>query len=210
MTTERREPLILLLVALALLVLSGIGPTDRLTWYLEVAPVAIGIVVLPIIWRRFPLTPLLCRLLLIHGAILLLGGHYTYAQVPAGFWFQDAFELSRNHYDRLGHLAQGFVPAILAREILIRRSPLAGTRWLGFVVVSICLAFSAFFELFEWWVSLLAGARGDAFLATQGDIWDTQWDMFMALIGAVAALLALAKLHDRQLAALERGHGRSL
>ena len=174
------------------------------------APVAIGIAVLPFTWRRFPLTPLLCRLLLIHGAILLLGGHYTYAQVPLGFWFQDLFELSRNHYDRLGHLAQGFVPAILAREILVRRSPLAGTGWLGFVVLSICLAFSAFFELFEWWVSLLAGARGDAFLATQGDIWDTQWDMFLALIGAIAALATLHRLHDRQLAALERGHGRSV
>jgi len=201
-TTARREPVVLLLVTVALLVLSGIGPTDRMTWWLEVAPVIIGIGLLLATWRRFPLTPLLCRLLFIHAAILMLGGHYTYAQVPLGFWFQDLFDLGRNHYDRLGHLAQGFVPAILAREILIRRSPLGGTRWLGFVAVSICLAFSALFEMFEWWVSLLAGARGDAYLATQGDVWDTQWDMFLALIGATLAIATLARLHDRQLAGL--------
>lgn len=199
----RREPLVLLITAAILLVLSGISPTDRLTWYLEVAPVAIGIVVLPLTWRRFPMTPLLCRLLFIHGAILLLGGHYTYAQVPLGFWFQDLFDLSRNHYDRLGHLAQGFVPAILAREILIRRSPVRGTRWLPLFVTSVCLAFSAFFELFEWWVALLLGMDADAFLATQGDPWDTQWDMFLALIGALAAQLSLARLHDRQIERLE-------
>jgi putative membrane protein len=208
MTIARREPLVLLLVTVALLILSGIGPTDRLTWYLEVAPVVIGIVVLLATWRRFPLTPLLCRLLFIHAAILMLGGHYTYAQVPLGFWFQDLFDLGRNHYDRLGHLAQGFVPAILAREILIRRSPLNGSRWLGFIAVSICLAFSALFEMFEWWVSLLAGAEGDAYLATQGDVWDTQWDMFLALIGAIAAQASLARLHDRQLASLDAESGR--
>ena len=215
MTTARREPLVLLLVAIALLILSGIGPTDRLTWWLEVAPVIIGVIVLLATWWRFPLTPLLCRLLFIHAAILMLGGHYTYAQVPLGFWVQDLLDLSRNHYDRLGHLAQGFVPAILAREILIRRSPLGleqhrGTRWLGFIVVSICLAFSALFEMFEWWVSLLAGARGDAYLATQGDIWDTQWDMFLALIGAIVAVATLARLHDRQLARLEGAHDRGI
>lgn len=210
MTTARREPLILLLVAVALLIFSGIGPTDRLTWYLEVAPVVIGVVLLLATWQRFPLTPLLCRLLFIHAAILMLGGHYTYAQVPLGFWFQDLFDLSRNHYDRFGHLAQGFVPAILAREILIRRSPLGGTRWLPLFVTSVCLAFSALFEMFEWWVSLLAGAAGDAFLATQGDIWDTQWDMFLALVGAIAAQAILARLHDRHLARLREDHGRGV
>lgn len=207
MTTARHEPLVLLLAAVALLILSGIGPTDRMTWALEVAPVVIGVGLLLATWRRFPLTPLLCRLLFIHACILMLGGHYTYAQVPLGFWFQDLFDLSRNHYDRLGHLAQGFVPAILAREILIRRSPLGlpahrGTRWLPLFVTSVCLAFSALFEMFEWWVSLLAGAKGDAYLATQGDIWDTQWDMFLALIGAIVAQATLWRLHDRQLARL--------
>lgn len=207
--TARREPLILLLAAVALLVLSGIGPTDRMTWWLEVAPVIIGVGLVIATWRRFPLTPLLYRLLFIHAAILMLGGHYTYAQVPLGFWLQDLLDLSRNHYDRLGHLAQGFVPAILAREILIRRSPLGlpahrGTRWLPLFVTSVCLAFSALFEMFEWWVSILAGARGDAYLATQGDVWDTQWDMFLALLGALAAQVTLWRLHDRQLARLEK------
>lgn len=210
MTLQHREPLALLLATVALLALSGFGPTDRLTWYLEVAPVAIGVPLVLLTWRRFPLTPLLYRLLFIHAAILMLGGHYTYAQVPLGFWFQDLFDLSRNHYDRLGHLAQGFVPAILAREILIRRSPLDGSRWLSFVAVSICLAFSAFFELFEWWVALALGMDADAYLATQGDPWDTQWDMFLALVGAIAALLTLAKLHDRQIAGLEGEHGRGV
>ena len=203
MTAKRREPVVLLLVAIALLVLSGIDPTDRLTWYLEISPVVIGIVVLLATWRRFPLTPLLCRLLFVHACILMLGGHYTYAQVPAGFWFQDLFDLSRNHYDRLGHLAQGFVPAILAREVLMRRSPVAGTRWLPLFVTSVCLAFSAFFELFEWWVALILGVGADAFLATQGDPWDTQWDMFLALIGAITAQAVLWRLHDRHLAALK-------
>jgi putative membrane protein len=207
MTIHRREPLVLLLAAVALLIVSGIGPTDRMTWWLEVAPVILGVVLLLATWRRFPLTPLLYRLLFVHACILMLGGHYTYAQVPLGFWFQDLFDLGRNHYDRLGHLAQGFVPAILAREILIRRSPLGlkqfrGSRWLPLFVTSVCLAFSALFEMFEWWVSLLAGAAGDAFLATQGDIWDTQWDMFLALIGAIVAQATLWRLHDRQLARL--------
>lgn len=203
MRVARREPVVLLLAAVVLLVLSGIDPTDRLTWYLEVSPVVIGIVVLLFTWRRFPMTPLLCRLLFIHAAILIVGGHYTYAKVPLGFWFQDLFDLTRNHYDRLGHLAQGFVPAILAREILVRCSPLAGTWWLPLFVTSVCLAFSAFFELFEWWVALVLGMDADAFLATQGDPWDTQWDMFLALIGAIAAQASLARLHDRQVAKLE-------
>lgn len=208
MTIKRREPIVLLLVTAVLLILSGVRPTDRMTWWLEVAPVIIGMILLLATWRRFPLTPLLCRLLFIHACILMLGGHYTYAQVPLGFWFQDLFDLSRNHYDRLGHLAQGFVPAILAREILKRRSPLGldelhGNRWLPLFVTSVCLAFSALFEMFEWWVALLAGARGDAYLATQGDIWDTQWDMFLALIGAIAAQATLWRRHDRQLAWLK-------
>jgi len=199
---RRYERLVLLALALAILVISGIGPADRLTWVLEVLPVMIGVVALVATGRRWPLTPLLYRLLFVHAVILMVGGHYTYAQVPIGFWVQDWFDLARNHYDRLGHLAQGFVPAILAREILSRWSPLADSSWLPVLVVSVCLAFSAFYELTEWWAALAAGEAADAFLGTQGDIWDTQWDMFLALIGAVLSLLILSRTHDRQLARL--------
>ncbi len=190
--------------ALALCV-SGIGPVDRLTWLLEVFPVLLGAPFLVWSRARFPLTPVLYRLLFLHALILILGGHYTYAQVPLGFWVQDSFDLARNHYDRLGHLAQGFVPAILAREILLRRSPLVPGRWLFLVVTSVCLAFSAFYEMLEWWGALLWGASADAFLATQGDVWDTQWDMFLALLGALAAQLTLGRVHDRALAGLPGG-----
>jgi putative membrane protein len=195
-----REPLLLLLVALAALVASGVAPHDRATWVLEVLPVAIGAPLLVATRGRFPLTPLLYRLLFLHALILVLGGHYTYARVPAGFWLQDLLDLSRNHYDRLGHVAQGFVPAILAREILLRTSPLRPGRWLFFLVTCVCLAFSAFYELLEWWAALAAGSAADAFLATQGDVWDTQWDMFLALCGALASQLLLAGVHGRQLA----------
>ena len=201
-TIERRwprEPDALLVGALAMLAISGFGPADRLTWVLEVLPVMIGAPLLAATYRRWPLTPLLYRLLFLHAVILMVGGHYTYAEVPVGFWVQDWFELSRNHYDRLGHLAQGFVPAILAREILSRWSPLTGSRWLPVLVVSVCLAFSAFYELAEWWAALAVGEAADAFLGTQGDVWDTQWDMFLALTGAVLSLLLLSRLHDRQL-----------
>ena len=196
------EVKVLLGLATAALVVSGIGPKDGLTWFFETLPIMLGVVLL--IWtrRRFPLTPLLYRLLFLHALILALGGHYTYAEVPLGFWLQDLLDLSRNHYDRLGHVAQGFVPAILVREILVRRSPLAGSRWLPVLTVSVCLAFSAFYELLEWWAAVALGADADAFLATQGDPWDTQWDMFLALSGALAALLLLTRLHDRQLARL--------
>lgn len=199
-----REPLILLAICLAALLVSGIDPYDRTTWWLEVFPVLLGIPLLLASYRRVPLTPLLYRLLLIHALILILGGAYTYARVPLGFWAQELFDLSRNHYDRLGHFAQGFVPAILTREILLRRSPLRQGKWLFFLVASVCLAFSACYEFLEWWTALLAGEEAEAFLATQGDVWDTQWDMFLALIGALCAQLLLAKNHDRQLAQLPR------
>jgi putative membrane protein len=195
-----REQVVLLMLWLLALVASGIGPTDRLTWLMEVLPVLIAIPLLIATRRRFPLTPLLYRLIFLHGLILMLGGHYTYAQVPLGFWLQDAFDLSRNHYDRIGHFAQGFVPAILAREILLRTTPLRPGAMLFFLVTSVALAFSAFYELIEWWTAEAIGAGADAFLATQGDVWDTQWDMFLALIGALAAQLLLARVHDRQLA----------
>ena len=150
--------------------------------------------------RRFPLTPRLYTLLAVHACILMVGGKYTYAEVPAGFWVSDALGLARNHYDRLGHFAQGFIPAILAREILVRTSPLRGSRWLPFVVVAFCLAFSAFYEMIEWWTAVLAGASSTAFLGTQGDVWDTQWDMFLATCGAIVAIATLSRVHDRALA----------
>jgi putative membrane protein len=194
----------LLAATMAALVYSAIAPHDRMTWAMEVSWVVIALPVLVATHGRFPLTPLLYRLLFVHALILILGGAYTYARVPLGFWFADLFDLTRNHYDRLGHLAQGFVPAILAREILVRCSPLAGSRWIPVVVVSMCLAFSAFFELIEWWSALILGAGADAFLATQGDPWDTQSDMACALIGAIAALALLGRLHDRHLSRLMR------
>jgi putative membrane protein len=195
----RREPGVLLALCVAALVVSAIGPYDRLTWLLEVVPVLIGIPILVATRRRFPLTPLLYRLLFLHALILIVGGHYTYARVPVGFWVQELLDLSRNHYDRLGHLAQGFVPAILAREIMRRKLPAVTGAWLFGLVVAVCLAFSAFYELIEWWSALLGGEAADSFLGTQGDVWDTQWDMFLALCGAVAGQLSLARVHDRQL-----------
>ena len=199
------EPALLLAVTATALVLSGIAPYDRLTWAMEVSWVAVALPVLVATRRSFPLTPLLYRLLCLHALILIVGGYYTYARVPLGFWAADLFGFTRNHYDRLGHLSQGFIPAILAREILVRRSPLAGSRWLPVVVVSLCLAFSAFFELIEWTSALVLGADAAAYLATQGDPWDTQADMLCALLGAIAALALLSRLHDRQLRNLRTG-----
>ena len=203
-----REPRVLLVVGAIALAVSGVAPHDRLTWLLEVAPILIAVPVLIATARRFPLTPLAYRLIFLHALILMLGGHYTYAEVPLGDWAADALGLARNPYDRLGHLAQGFVPAIVVREILIRRSPLRPGKWLAFLVVCVCLAISAAYELVEWWSALLGGENADAFLGTQGDQWDTQWDMFTALVGAVAALALLGRLHDRQIARLEaQSHG---
>jgi len=198
-----REPRALLVVGAIALAISGGAPHDRLTWLLEVAPILIAVPVLIATARRFPLTPLAYRLIFVHALILMVGGHYTYAEVPLGDWVADALGLARNPYDRLGHLAQGFVPAVVVREILIRRSPLRRGKWLAFLVACVCLAISAAYELVEWWSALLGGERADAFLGTQGDQWDTQWDMFMALVGAVAALAVLGRLHDRQLERLE-------
>jgi putative membrane protein len=198
-TLSSREPLVLLVLTGLVLVVSGIGPFDRLTWWLEVAPVLIGAPILVATFSQSRLSPLLYRLLFLHAVILMVGGHYTYARVPAGFWVQEWFDFSRNHYDRLGHLAQGFVPAILAREVLIRWSPLRRGRWLSLFVICMCLAFSAFYELLEWWAALIGGASSESFLGTQGDVWDTQWDMFLALIGAITALFVLSRTHDRSL-----------
>jgi putative membrane protein len=184
----------------AVLVWSDIAPHDRFTWFLEVAPVLIGVPILVYVWPTFRLTRLVCTLLWIHAIILVVGGKYTYAEVPLGFWLRDMFGFARNHYDRIGHFAQGFVPAMLAREILIRRSPLRGSRWLPFVAVCFCLAFSALYELIEFWTALSTGEAAEAFLGTQGDVWDTQWDMQMALLGAVVALATLSRTHDGELA----------
>jgi putative membrane protein len=198
----RRYPLALLAVVVAVLVWSGIAPKDRFTWLMEVFPVLIAVPLLLATRSRFPLTPLAYTLIAIHCCILMVGGKYTYAEVPFGFWMERAFGFARNHYDRIGHFAQGFVPAIVAREILVRTSPLKGSRWLPFLVLCFCMAFSAFYEFIEWWTALATGAAADAFLGTQGDPWDTQWDMLMATIGAITALVTLSRVHDRQLAQL--------
>ncbi|MBI2213387.1 MAG: DUF2238 domain-containing protein [Acidobacteria bacterium] len=189
---------LLLLVVLAF-AWSAIGPHDYFTWFLEVAPVIIGAMILIPTYRRFTLTDLLYALLAIHAVILIVGGHYTYAEVPLGHWVKELLGLERNHYDRLGHFAQGFVPAILAREMLLRREVVRGRGWLFAVVVSICLAFSALYELVEWSVAAMTGTAAEAFLGTQGDVWDTQKDIALALVGAVIAQLTLGRLHDRQL-----------
>jgi putative membrane protein len=189
-----------LLAAWALLfALTAWAPRDRFTWFLEAVPAIAAVVILAGLYPRSRLTPLALVLVTVHCAILMVGAKYTYAEVP---WFndlRDAFGLSRNYYDRVGHFAQGVVPAVLAREILLRNAVLARGRWLFFLVTCVCLAISAFYELFEWWVAVASGQAADAFLGTQGDPWDTQWDMFTALCGAIAAQATLSRLHDRQL-----------
>jgi len=197
---RRPEVIVLLAIGAGLLLWSGIAPRDRTTWVLEVFPIFVVVPLLFATASRFPLTPLAYRLIFVHALILMLGGHYTYAEVPLGFWMEHVFGFTRNHYDRIGHLAQGFVPAIVAREILIRRSPLRPGRWLFFLVLSVCLAISACYEFVEWWAALIGGSSAEAFLGTQGDPFDTQSDMFMALIGSAVAQLLLARVHDRQIA----------
>jgi len=182
------------------LVWSAARPHDYFTWWLEVFPALIGVALLIATAHRFPLTPLLYVLLFLHALILMIGGHYTYAEVPLGFWMQRTFDLARNDYDRIGHFAQGLVPAIIAREILIRRDVVRRRGWLFVIVVAICLAISALYELLEWQVAIRTGSKGDAFLGTQGDVWDTQEDMATAFVGAITALLLLSRLHDRQIA----------
>lgn len=196
--TQRLAGGLLIVVAVAL-VASGIAPYDRLTWFLEVLPVLIAAPLLVATHRVFPLTPLAYWLIGIHSLILILGGHYTYARVPLGFWIQDWFDFSRNHYDRIGHLMQGFGPAIIIRELLLRTSPLAPGKWLFTIVLFTVLGVSATYEFIEWWAALAGGHAADEFLGTQGDPWDTQSDMFLALIGATVAITTLARAHDEQL-----------
>lgn len=202
MNGRRWDPVVLLELLGLALIFSGIAPKDRFTWLLEVAPIFVGVPILVATYRRFPLTPLAYRLIFVHALILMVGGHYTYAEVPLGYWMKDAFGFARNHYDRIGHFAQGFVPAILAREILLRKTPLKSRGWVFFLVTCVCLAISACYEFVEWGTAVLTGSKADAFLGTQGDPWDTQWDMLWAVIGAVTSQVLLARAHDRQLAAL--------
>ncbi len=198
-----RELLTLLAVLIGVTVWSWIEPFDRPTWWMESLPVFIGLMVLVPTHTRFPLTRLVYYLLFFHAVLLLVGGHYTYARVPFGFWIQDLLDFSRNPYDRLGHIVQGFVPALVAREVFLRKHVLQRDAWLFFLVVCFCLAFSAFYELLEWWTAVFAGDGSIDFLGVQGDIWDAQWDMMLALIGAIAAQVLLGKTHDRQLAKLQ-------
>jgi len=195
-------------IFLGVLIWSGIGPKDTVTWGLEVFPAVLGGVILWVTRERFPLTPLVYLLILVHCVVLMVGGHYTYAEVPLGEWFREAFDGTRNNYDKLGHFVQGFIPVLIARELIIRLRVFNSVRWRDFFVVCFCLAFSAFYELIEWWVALLSDEAADAFLGTQGYVWDTQSDMGWALFGAIAGLLLLSKLHDRQLR--ERGYLRQV
>jgi len=199
----RKEPAVLLVLGALALAASAVNAYDRVTWILEIFPIVLGVPLLIATRHRFPLTPLVYRLLFLHALILMLGGHYTYARVPLGFWVRDLLGLARNHYDRLGHFAQGFVPAILAREILLRRGVVRRGGLLFFLVTCVCLSLSAVYEFVEWGSAVLGGSAADEFLGTQGDTWDTQWDMLCALIGALTAQLILSRMHDREIARLE-------
>ncbi len=207
MQNERYSQSYFFLILLAILSLvfawSAISPLDRFTWWLEVLPVLIALPLLVFTYPRFQFTHLAYNLILVHAIILMVGGHYTYAEVPAFNWLRDAFDLSRNYYDRVGHLAQGFVPAIITREILLKQSPLKQGRWLFFIVSCICLSISVCYEFIEWWVAIASGTDAEAFLGTQGDVWDTQWDMFLALLGALSAQVLLSKLHDKQMSEMQ-------
>ncbi|MGA5301758.1 DUF2238 domain-containing protein [Nucisporomicrobium flavum] len=198
----RREPAVLLAVGLVALAISAVGAKSIGTWFLEVAAAIVAAVILVATYRRLPLSPLAYRLILAHALILMVGGHWTYAEVPAGDWVRDTLGLARNPYDRLGHFAQGFVPAIVAREVLLRRTPLRPGAWLAALVMCVVMAFSATWELFEWLSAVIGGSAADDFLGTQGDVWDTQWDMFCAGLGAATSLLLLTRLHDKQLRTL--------
>jgi len=199
MQSSRNFFLVLLTVLSVVFIWSAIAPLERLTWWLEIFPILIALPILFLSYKNFQFTRLAYVLILVHAIILLVGGHYTYAEVPLFNWLRDTFELSRNYYDRVGHLAQGFVPAIITREILLKKSPLVSGRWLFFIICCICLSISVIYEFIEWWTAVLEGGAADAFLGTQGDVWDTQWDMFCALIGAITAQLLLVKMHDRQM-----------
>jgi putative membrane protein len=203
MLPEQKHTLLLLLGGFAIvLAWSAIHPHDYFTWALEVFPAILALAALAITYRRFQFTTFVYSLILLHACILFVGGHYTYAEVPLFNWIRDHFHLARNHYDRLGHFAQGFVPALVAREVLLRRKIVLQRGWLFFIVLSICLAISAAYELLEWRVAVASGSAADAFLGTQGDPWDTQEDMAAAVIGALTALLLFSRRHDRLIAGM--------
>jgi len=197
MKKENMAPIIFLGLALFILAFSLIVSNDRFTWVLEVFPILIGLPILLLTYKKLKLTDFVYALLVVHSAVLAVGGIYTYAEVPLGFWMQDWFGFARNHYDRIGHIAQGFFPAILIREVLLQTSPLRKGKWLVFIVISICLAISALYELIEFGYAISTGETAESFLGSQGDIWDAQWDMLFALIGSIASLLLLQKVHDR-------------
>lgn len=199
----RKELIAWLIIFCTVLLWSVINPHDLFTWFLEVLPALIGLAILAMTRKRFPLTRLTYWLILLHAVILMVGGHYTYAEVPLFNWLRDGLDMGRNNYDKFAHFVQGFVPAIIGRELLLRRSPLAPGKWLTFIVVCICLAISAFYEIIEWWVAAASGSDAVAFLGTQGYVWDTQSDMLLALIGAICGLLLLSSRQDLQLQKLE-------
>lgn len=211
-----RYPLVLLVTGSILLAASAVNAYSLGTWTMEVFPIFIAVPILVATYRRFPLTPLVYTLIFVHACILMVGGHYTYARVPLGFWMQKTFHFARNHYDRIGHFAQGFVPAMIAREVLLRRTPLRRGGWLFFLVCSTCLSISACYEFVEWGAAEIGGSKADDFLGSQGDPWDTQWDMLFALIGSIVAQAALSRVQDRQLSdagipsLTNRGTGRTI
>lgn len=190
---SRRLLMIIFALWSVALILSGYQPKDRLTWWMEVAPVFIGGAILHWTWEKFPFPRFVVLWIFFHGLVLILGGHYTYAEVPLGYWVQSAFDLSRNHYDRLGHLMQGFVPALITRLLLVRKVKIDSRPWAFFLTVTVCMALSVTYEFIEWWAALILGQGSDAFLGTQGDVWDTQWDMFLATVGAILAQVLYGK-----------------
>ncbi|CZF78006.1 Inner membrane protein YjdF [Grimontia celer] len=192
-----------LAIFFAVFIWSAINPKDQFTWFLEVAPALIALIALAMTRKSFPLTQITYFFILVHCVILMVGGHYTYAEVPLFDYIKEITNTARNNYDKVGHFAQGFIPALVAREILIRNSVIPSPRWRNFFIVSFCLAFSAFYELIEWWVAVMSGESAEAFLGTQGYVWDTQSDMFLAMIGAISSLVLLGKIHDKQLAKLD-------
>ena len=204
---SRRSIVVWCAIFAIVLAWSFVDPKDRFTWWLESAPALLAVVILAATMQRFPLTPLLYWLILLHSIVLMIGGHYTYAEVPLFDWLKEPLGWTRNNYDKVGHFVQGFVPAVIARELLLRRTPLEPGGWSNFIVVCVCLAISAFYELIEWQVATTSGEAADAFLGTQGDVWDTQKDMATALVGAVVAVATLAGVHDRELAALRSKMG---
>lgn len=195
----KRYQYLWLMIFMSVLAWSGVQPHDYFTWFLEVAPALIGLTIIVLTRRTFELTPLAYWLILVHAIILMIGGHYTYAEVPLFNWLRDAWDMDRNNYDKVGHFAQGFIPAVVAREILLRTSPLKAGKMLSFLVICVCLAISALYELIEWWVAAATGTAAEAFLGTQGYVWDTQSDMAFALAGAIVSVVALGRIHDRQI-----------